>query len=81
MGGVILGDYTVPIASRIQNEVVDYLYSPKQSDVMSRELRIKIRLKDDGVLIAWDVEEGYKNQYDNFARYVMPGGDFIDTTR
>jgi hypothetical protein len=79
VGGVTLGDYTIPIASRIPNEVVEYLYSAKPTDVMGRELRIKIRLKDDGVLVAWDVEEGYKNRYGNFARYVMPGGDFIET--
>jgi hypothetical protein len=79
VGGITLGDYIVPVASRIPNEVIAYLSSPKQSDVMGRELRIKIRLKDDGVLVAWDVEEGYKNQYGNFARYVMPGGDFIET--
>jgi hypothetical protein len=78
-GGTVMGDYTVPVASRIPDEVIDYLSSPKPGDVIGRELRIKIRLKDDGVLVAWDVEEGYKNKYGNFARYVMPGGDFIET--
>lgn len=78
-GGTVLGDYTVAVASRIPDEILKYITSPAQGDVMGRGLRIKIRLKDDGVLVAWDVEEGYKNQYGNFARFVMPGGDFIET--
>lgn len=66
--GAIIGDYTVEILSRI----------PEEAFVLSqqaprRALKLHFRIKDDGVLFAWSVEEwrpgkGYFN--------LMQGGDF-----
>lgn len=77
-GGTVLGDYTVPLATRIPDEVLDYIRANGGA------LRVKIRLKDNGVAIGWDVEKrvpipnllpnhvGAKNAI----QYVMAGGDF-----
>ena len=76
-GGTILGDYTVPVIGRIPDEVLDYIRNKGGA------LRLKIRLKDDGVLIGWDVEESVPirnwkagDGAKSAIRYVMPGGDF-----
>ena len=68
-GGTILGDYTIPVAERIPDEVLN--------DIRARggSLRLKFRLKTDGVLFGWDIERdgtgtGYTFKYD------MIGGDF-----
>jgi hypothetical protein len=65
----IVGDYTIPIASRIPDEVVDELRRNGGG------LRLKFRLKTDGVLFGWDIErfEG------GMPRHLMPGGDFLQT--
>jgi len=73
VGGTIIGDYTVPVAERIPDSVLDYIRKNGGA------LRLKIRLKDDGVLIGWDVEEWYTTQYGRGLRWVLPGGDFLDT--
>lgn len=67
--GKILGDYTIPIASRIPDEVVAEIRKNGGS------LRLKFRLKPDGVLFGWDIErfEG------GLPRHSMPGGDFLQT--
>lgn len=78
--GRVLGDYTVPVASRIPEEVLDYIRVwrfPKQ--VTQRVLRIKLRLMDDGVLLGWDVEETqcHPEHLDWCSLvYPMAGGDF-----
>lgn len=69
-GGSILGDYTVPLSTRIPDAVLDYIRKNGGA------LRIKIRLADHGVLIGWDVEEWYTEKYGRGLRNVMPGGDF-----
>lgn len=77
-GGTILGDYTVPVAERIPDDVLDYIRKNGGA------LRLKIRLKDDGVLIGWDVEKslpipGCKPGEDltcTAVHYLLPGGDF-----
>lgn len=77
-GGTIVGDYTVPVAERIPDDVLDYI---RQN---GGALRIKIRLKDDGVLIGWDVEKSLPIpgcQPGTVAictaiHHLMPGGDF-----
>ena len=77
-GGTVIGDYIVPVAERIPDEVLDYIRKNGGA------LRIKIRLKDDGILIGWDVEERVPNKYDppyNYLRYSLPGGDFKETRR
>jgi len=67
--GNILGDYTIPIASRIPDEVV------KEIRKNGGGLRLKFRLKPDGVMFGWDIErfEG------GLPRHSMPGGDFLQT--
>jgi hypothetical protein len=73
MGGTVIGDYTVPVAERIPDSILDYIRKNGGA------LRLKIRLKDDGILIGWDVEEWYTTQYGRGLRWVLPGGDFLDT--
>jgi hypothetical protein len=67
--GNILGDYTFPIASRIPDEVV------KEIRKNGGGLRLKFRLKPDGVLFGWDIERFSGG----LPRHSMPGGDFLET--
>ena len=76
LGGKVVGDYTIEVARRIPQEVVDYIRSPRPGNVTGRGLRIKFRLADNGVLFGWDVEEGHKNEHGVFPHFVMAGGDF-----
>jgi len=70
--GTVIGDYTIPVANRIPQEVFDYANARR-----GRAIRLIFRVKDDGVLFAWDVQEtvvhpsggeGYVNS--------LRGGDF-----
>lgn len=68
-GGTILGDHTIPVAERIPDEVLNDIRAHGGG------LRLKFRLKPDGVLFGWDIERdgagtGYTLKFD------MPGGDF-----
>ena len=67
--GRVVGDYTIPVASRIPDEVL--------REIRSRggALRLKFRLKPDGVLFGWDIER----PGGGISRFEMPGGDFLDT--
>lgn len=78
---VVVGQWTVPIADRIPDDLLDDLRrDPKGS------LRIKIRLHREGVLLGWDIERrpGFdpkKRDQWGEAVYVAPvhsfvGGDF-----
>ena len=77
-GGTIAGDYTVPVAERIPDEVLDYIRKNGGA------LRLKIRLHDKGVAIGWDIEmrlpiPNLPRDYAgarNYHEYRMPGGDF-----
>ena len=77
-GGTILGDYTVPLATRIPDKVLDDIRANGGA------LRVKIRLKDNGVAIGWDVERSLPipNLPKNYVGakyaidYFIPGGDF-----
>ena len=78
LGGIIIGDYTVPVASRIPDAVLDEI---RKNGGM---LRLKIRLKDNGIAIGWDIEKavpipnlpaGYTGSK-RAIEYIMPGGDF-----
>ena len=88
LGGKVVGDYTIEVARRIPQEVVDDLRrDPKGS------LRIKFRLADDGVLFGWDIERrpGYDPKGGAISVppvYSFTGGDFkearglyVSTTR
>jgi hypothetical protein len=62
-GGTILGNHTVPVASRIPDDLLD---------AMRRGMggfRLKIRIHEDGPLIGWDLSRGFNLQY-------FAGGDF-----
>lgn len=77
-GGTVLGDYTVPLATRIPDEVLDYIRTNGGA------LRVKIRLKDNGVAVGWDVEhiipsgqwKPNKLGLGSGVTYRMAGGDF-----
>lgn len=68
-GGVIVGDYTVEVASRIPQEVLNYVSQKK-----GRAIRLAFCMMDDGVLLAWSVQES--NGYGWVES--MHGGDFKD---
>ena len=61
--GKIIGNYTVPVASRFPDDLLDKVRASKGG------LRFKIRIHDDGPLIGWDLYVGV-NQSD------YAGGDF-----
>jgi hypothetical protein len=73
-----------PVADRIPDEVLDDIRKNGGG------LRIKLRLKDDGILLGWDVLRRKpipSVDYSHCKRYEcvyglhfeMPGGDFLDT--
>lgn len=68
-GGNILGNYTVPVASRIP----DSLLEDKRRN--GGGFRLKIRIHPDGPLIGWDLERGIGTGPDG-SRYHHAGGDF-----
>jgi hypothetical protein len=78
---VLVGQWTVPVAERIPDDLLDDLRRDPRG-----QLRIKIRLHREGVLLGWDIERrpGYdpkkRDQWGN-PIYVDPvhsffGGDF-----
>jgi hypothetical protein len=79
--GPVVGDYTIPVADRIPEEVL--------SDIRAHggALRLKFRLKPDGVLLGWDIERSLpipgcdrtKNLTCNATHFFSPGGDFLET--
>ncbi|RZI41968.1 hypothetical protein EGT07_15285 [Herbaspirillum sp. HC18] len=67
--GAVVGDYTIPVAERIPDDVLNDIRAHGGA------LRLKFRLKPDGILFGWDIERdgagtGYTLKFD------MPGGDF-----
>lgn len=70
IGGTIVGDYTIEVASRIPDAVLDSIRNEGGA------LRLKFRLKDDGVLLGWDIER----PGGGISRYSMAGGDFREAT-
>ena len=64
--GNIIGDYTFPVAERIPDEVLN--------DIRQHggNLRLKFRVKSDGVLFGWDIERAGRN----LSIHSNPGGDF-----
>ena len=72
-GGNVIGNYTVPVAERIPDALLDELRKN------GGQLRLKIRLHDDGLLIGWDIARrpGYKPGGSGVpAVFSMTGGDF-----
>ena len=67
--GNIIGDYIVPVANRIPDDVI------REIRKNGGGLRLKFRLKPDGVLFGWDIERFSGG----LPRHSMPGGDFLET--
>lgn len=70
--GKIVGDYTVPVAARIPDEVLASIRANGGG------LRLKFRLKPDGVLFGWDIERDGAGT-GHVLKFDMPGGDFLET--
>lgn len=68
-GGTILGNYTVPVASRIPDALLD------EKRRNGGGFRLKIRIHPDGPLIGWDLERGLPLAADG-SRFHFAGGDF-----
>jgi hypothetical protein len=68
-GGNILGNYTVPVASRIP----DALLEDKRRN--GGGFRLKIRIHPDGPLIGWDLERAPGSAPDG-SKFHHAGGDF-----
>jgi hypothetical protein len=62
----MLGDYTVKVAERIPDAVLADIRRQRGA------LRLKFRLKPDGVLFGWDIERGGSG----VSRFSLAGGDF-----
>jgi hypothetical protein len=73
-GGPLAGDHTIEVLSRIPDAVFEDLRKGKG------HLRLKFRLKPDGVMLGWDVERrpGYKPDDGLYypPAYSSVGGDF-----
>lgn len=67
--GTITGDHTIPVAERIPDDVLNDIRA------QGGALRLKFRLKPDGVLFGWDIER----PGGGISKFDMPGGDFLDT--
>lgn len=68
-GGDVAGDYTILVARRIPDDVIDDIRKHGGG------LRLKFRLKKDGVMFGWDIER----DGGGISRFDMPGGDFLET--
>lgn len=60
-----VGNYRIDVLSRIPREVFDYAK-------IRGAVRLQFRIKDDGVLFAWDVQISGGGRF----YYAMHGGDF-----
>lgn len=70
--GKVIGDYTVPVLERIPPEVFNYAGAAQ-----GRAIVLRFRIKDDGVLLAWDVQETVLHPSGGRGlEYSMHGGDF-----
>jgi hypothetical protein len=68
-GGTLLGNYTVPVASRIPDALLDDLRANGGG------FRLKIRTHQDGPLIGWDIQRALSSAPDGSA-FHHAGGDF-----
>ena len=72
--GNVVGDYKVEVLSRIPEEIFSYVGAGR-----GRAIVLRFRIKDDGVLLAWDVQETVVHPSGApFGAFVfsMHGGDF-----
>jgi len=68
-GGKIIGDHTIEVASRIPQDVQKYASQGK-----GHAIYLQFRIHDEGVLLAWAVEESLPGGGGQL--YSMHGGDF-----
>ena len=70
---MVVGDYTIEVASRIPAEVMKYASQGKE-----RAIKLTFRIKDDGVLLAWGVQEqvSLPGTTATARWYSFHGGDF-----
>lgn len=69
-GGSVVGDYTVPVLERIPPEAFALVKAAP-----GRALRLSFRIKDDGVLFGWAVQQAGPSSFYDLKR----GGDFTDS--
>jgi hypothetical protein len=70
--GNVVGDYKVEVLNRIPEEVFKYVAATH-----GRVIVLRFRVKDDGVLLAWDVQETVAHPKGGVNLvYSMHGGDF-----
>ena len=68
-GGTVLGDYTVPVASRIPESLLE------ERRKNGGGFRLKLRIHPDGPLIGWDLSGKLASGPDG-SRFRHAGGDF-----
>ena len=68
-GGKIVGDYKIEVASRVPQDVQEYASQGK-----GRAIYLQFRIHDEGVLLAWAVEESLPGG--GGRRFSLHGGDF-----
>ena len=68
--GKVIGDYTVSVLERIPPEAFVLVKAAP-----GRVLRLRLRIKDDGVLFGWAVQQEGKTTFYDIRR----GGDFTDS--
>jgi hypothetical protein len=66
-GGTVVARHRIEVASRIPPEVLKYA-----SEGKGRAVYLTFRIKDDGVLLGWSVQESYGGLW----AYSLHGGDF-----
>ncbi len=72
--GTVVGDHTVKVLERIPADVFSYVNAKA-----GRAIVLHFRIKDDCVLLAWDVRDSTANGIEWV--YLMHGGDFLDPKR
>ena len=71
--GKVLAEYHIEVLSRIPEDVFNFTFAKR-----GRAIRLKFRIKVDGVLFGWDVQDMYLEIPDSPIKYAMMGGDFLD---
>jgi hypothetical protein len=70
--GTVIGDYKIDVATRIPEDVSKYASQGK-----GRAIRLIFRIKDDGVALAWEVQESVKHPNGGSGQvFSLRGGDF-----
>jgi len=67
----------VEVLSRIPEEVFEFAFARPPAKELRRAIRLKFRIKEDGVLFAWDVQQMDLSP-EGSIKYALMGGDFLD---